>query len=124
MAKVIVRADEAPRPSGPYSQAVKSGGFVFVAGQGPIDPQTGKIVGATIQEQTAQSLKNVAAILKAAGSSLEKAVSATFILANPDDFAGMNEEWAKWFPADGPARQGAQLPITGIKISIALIAEA
>lgn len=124
MAKVIVHTNEAPQPSGPYSQAVKSGGFVFVSGQGPIDPQTGKIVGATIQEQTAQSLKNVAAILKAAGSSLEKAVSATFILADSDDFAGMNEEWAKWFPADGPARQGARLPITGIKISIALIAEA
>ena len=75
-------------------------------------------------EQTAQSLRNVAAILRAAGSSLEQAVSATFILADPDDFAGMNEEWAKWFPADGPARQGARLPITGIKISIALIAEA
>ena len=124
MAKVIVHTNEAPQPSGPYSQAVKSGGFVFVSGQGPIDPQTGKIVGATIQEQTAQSLKNVAAILKAAGSSLEKAVSATFILADSDDFAGMNEEWAKWFPADGPARQGARLPITGIRISIALIAEA
>lgn len=124
MAKVIVHTNKAPQPSGPYSQAVKSGGFVFVAGQGPIDPQTGKIVGATIQEQTAQSLKNIAAILKAAGSSLEKAVSATFILADSDDFAGMNEEWAKWFPAGGPARQGAQLPITGIKISIALIVEA
>jgi 2-iminobutanoate/2-iminopropanoate deaminase len=124
MTKVIVHTDEAPKPSGAYSQAVKSGGFVFVAGQGPIDPMTGKIVGTTIQEQTAQSLRNVAALLRAAGSSLEQAVSATFLLADPDDFAGMNEEWAKWFPADGPARQGARLPITGIKISIALIAEA
>ena len=124
MMKVIVHTDEAPKPSSAYSQAVKSGDFVFVAGQGPIDPQTGKIVGTTIQEQTAQSLRNVAAILRAAGSSLEQAVSATFILADPDDFAGMNEEWAKWFPADGPARQGARLPIAGIKISIALIAEA
>jgi 2-iminobutanoate/2-iminopropanoate deaminase len=124
MTKVIVHTDEAPKPSSAYSQAVKSGGFVFVAGQGPIDPRTGKIVGTTIQEQTAQSLKNVATILRAAGSSLEQAVSATFLLADPDDFAGMNEEWAKWFPADGPARQGARLPITGIKISIALIAEA
>jgi 2-iminobutanoate/2-iminopropanoate deaminase len=124
MTKVIVHTDEAPTPSAAYSQAVKSGGLVFVAGQGPVDPLTGKIVGTTIQEQTAQSLRNVAAILRAAGSSLEQAVSATFLLADPDDFAGMNEEWAKWFPADGPARQGARLPITGIKISIALIAEA
>jgi 2-iminobutanoate/2-iminopropanoate deaminase len=66
----------------------------------------------------------VTAILQAAGSSLEKAVSATFILADPDDFAGMNEEWAKWFPSDRPARQGARLPVSGAKISIALIAEA
>ncbi|HEU5441914.1 MAG TPA: Rid family detoxifying hydrolase [Ktedonobacterales bacterium] len=124
MPKVIVYTDDAPKPSGPYSQAVKSGGFVFVAGQGPGDPKTGQIVGTTIQEQTAQSLKNVEAILQAAGSSLDKVVSATFILADPDDFAGMNEEWAKWFPADGPARQGARLPVTGIKISIAVIAEA
>jgi 2-iminobutanoate/2-iminopropanoate deaminase len=124
MTKVILHTDQAPKPAGAYSQAVKSGGLVFVSGQAPIDPTTGKIVGTTIQEQTAQSLRNVAAILRAAGSSLEQAVSATFLLADPDDFAGMNEEWAKWFPIDGPARQGARLPITGIKISIALIAEA
>jgi 2-iminobutanoate/2-iminopropanoate deaminase len=124
MSKVIVHTDEAPKPSGAYSQAVKSGGLVFVAGQAPIDPITGKIVGTTIQEQTAQSLRNVTAILRAAGSSLEQAVSATFILADPDDFAGMNEEWTKWFPANGPARQGARHPLTGVKISIALIAEA
>jgi 2-iminobutanoate/2-iminopropanoate deaminase len=124
MAKVIVHTDEAPTPSSPYSQAVRSGGFVFVSGQGPVDAKTGEIVGTTIQEQTAQSLRNVSAILHAAGSSLDKVVSATFILADPDDFAGMNEEWAKWFPTDRPARQGAQLPVRGIKISIAVIAEA
>jgi 2-iminobutanoate/2-iminopropanoate deaminase len=106
MAKVIVHTDEAPEPSSPYSQAVKSGGFVFVSGQPPFDAKTGEVVGTTIQEQTAQSLKNVSAILQAAGSSLEKVVSATVILADPDDFGGMNEEWAKWFPTDRPARQG------------------
>lgn len=89
-----------------------------------MDPRTGVIVGETIQEQTAHCLRSVSAILQAAGSSLEKAVSATFILADPDDFAGMNEEWAKWFPTERPARQGARPPITGLKISIALIAEA
>jgi 2-iminobutanoate/2-iminopropanoate deaminase len=124
MAKVIVRTNEAPTPSSPYSQAVRSGGFVFVSGQGPLDAKTGAIVGTTIQEQTAQSLRNVSAILQAAGTSLDKVVSATFILADPEDFAGMNEEWAKWFPTDRPARQGAQLPVRGIKISIAVIAEA
>jgi 2-iminobutanoate/2-iminopropanoate deaminase len=123
MTRVIVHTDAAPTAA-TYSQAVKAGGLVFVAGQGPIDPTTGEIVGTTIQEQTAQCLRNVSAILQAAGSSLEKAVSATFILADPDDFAGMNEEWAKWFPKEQPARQGARLPIAGFKISIALIAEA
>jgi 2-iminobutanoate/2-iminopropanoate deaminase len=70
-------------------------------------------------------LKNIAVILEAANSSLEKAVSATFILGEESDFAGMNEEWGKWFPEDPPARQGAKLPIRpkGMKVSIALIAE-
>ena len=126
MAKVIVNTDEAPKPLAGYSQAVKSGGFVFVAGQGPFDARTGEVVGTTIQQQTAQCLKNIKAILQAADSSLENAVSATFILAEESDFPGMNEEWAKWFGENAPARQGAKLPIApkGMKISIALIAEA
>ena len=126
MAKVIVNTDEAPKTLAGYSQAVMTGGFVFVAGQGPFDAKTGEVVGTTIQEQTAQCLKNIAAILKSANSSLERAVSATFILGEESDFAGMNEEWGKWFPEDPPARQGAKLPIhpKGMKISIALIAEA
>jgi 2-iminobutanoate/2-iminopropanoate deaminase len=126
MAKIIVNTDDAPKPAAGYSQAVKSGGFVFVAGQGPFDARTGEVVGTTIQEQTAQCLKNIATILQAAQSSLERAVSATFILDEESDFAGMNEEWGKWFPEDPPARQGAKLPIhpKGMKISIALIAEA
>jgi len=105
---------------------VKAGGFVFVAGQGPFDPVTGDVVGVTIQEQTAQCLRNIEAILRAADSSLDKVVSATFILGDPDDFAGMNEEWAKWFPTDPPVRQGAKLPVQpkGMKLSIAVIAEA
>jgi 2-iminobutanoate/2-iminopropanoate deaminase len=99
---------------------------VFVSGQGPFDPVSGAIVGATIQEQTNQCLTNIQAILRAAGSSLDQAVSATFILADPADFGGMNEEWQRWFPADPPARQGAKLPldVPNMKISIALIAEA
>lgn len=125
MAKTIITTDNAPK-SMAYSQGVKAGGFVFVAGQGPFDPHTAAVVGATIQEQTAQCLRNIEAILKAAGSSLEKIVSATFILDDPNDFAGMNEEWLKWFPTEPPARQGAKLPIQskGMKISIAVIAEA
>jgi 2-iminobutanoate/2-iminopropanoate deaminase len=126
MAKIIVQTDHAPRSFAGYSQAVTAGGLVFVSGQGPFDPVTGALVGATIQEQTAQCLRNIEAILRAAGSALDKAVSATFILAEESDFAGMNEEWNKWFQVDLPARQGAKLPVRpkGMKISIALIAEA
>jgi len=125
MAKIIVTTDNAPK-SMAYSQGVKAGGFVFVAGQGPFDPNTGEVVGSTIQEQTNQCLKNIDAILHAAGSSLDKIVSATFILDDPNDFAGMNEEWLKWLPKDPPVRQGAKLPIQSkeMKISIAVIAEA
>jgi 2-iminobutanoate/2-iminopropanoate deaminase len=126
MPKIVITTGEAPKPWAGYSQAVKAGGLVFVSGTGPLDPKTGDVVGATIQEQTAQCLKNVSAILKAAGSSLDKAVSATFLLAEAEDFAGMNEEWAKWFIKDPPARQGARLPVRpkNIKLTIAVIAEA
>ena len=125
MSREIIQTDQAPKATG-YSQAVKAGGLVFVAGQGPFDPVSGEVIGATIQEQTRQCLRNVSAILAAAGSSLSQVVSATFILAEESDFAGMNEEWGKWFPSDPPARQGARLPIRpkGMKISIAVIAEA
>jgi 2-iminobutanoate/2-iminopropanoate deaminase len=125
MSRQVILTDAAPK-SPTYSQAIKSAGLIFVSGQGPFDPVSGEVVGATIQEQTAQALKNIEAILKAGGSSLDRVVSATFILAEPDDFAGMNEEWAKWFPVDPPARQGAKLPIQrpGLKISIAVTAEA
>ena len=126
MARQIIRTDKAPTPPPTFSQGVKAGGFVFVAGQGPFDPVTGDVVGVTIQEQTRQCLKNIQAILEAGGSSMENIVSATFILGDPEDFAGMNEEWNKWFPKDPPARQGAKLPISpkGMKVSIAAIAEA
>jgi 2-iminobutanoate/2-iminopropanoate deaminase len=126
MAKVIVQTDAAPKSLAGYSQAVMAGGLIFVSGQGPFDPKTGEVVGTTIQEQTGQCLRNIEAILRAAGSSLEKAVSATWILGEETEFAGMNEEWGRWFPKDPPARQGAKLPIhpKGMKISIALVAEA
>ena len=125
MSKEIIQTANAPRSSA-YSQAVKAGGLIFVSGQGPFDPVTGEVRGATVQEQTHQCLTNVEAILKAAGSSLAQVVSATFILAEESDFPGVNEEWIKWFPKDPPARQGAKLPIRvkGMKISIAVIAEA
>ena len=125
MSRQIIQTDQAPK-SPAYSQAVKAAGLVFVSGQGPFDPGTGEVLGETIQEQTRQCLRNVSAILAAAGSSLDKVVSATFILAEESDFAGVNEEWMKWFPIDPPARQGAKLPVRpkGMKVSIAVIAEA
>jgi len=91
----------------------------------PHDPVTGQITGTTIQEQTRQCLTNIAAILEEAGSSLDKIVTVTIILADEDDFAGMNEEWLRWFPSHPPARQGAKLParIPGLKVSIAAVAE-
>ena len=125
MARDIIRTGDAPS-SPVFSQAVRAGGLIFVSGQAPIDPATGTISGETIQEQTRQSLTNVQTILTAAGSGLDKIVSATVILVEESDFAGMNEEWARWFPTDPPARQGAKLPISsgGIKVSVAVIAEA
>jgi 2-iminobutanoate/2-iminopropanoate deaminase len=126
MARQIVFTPKAAKPPPAYSQAVKAAGLVFVSGTAPNDSATGAIKGTTIQEQTRQCLINIQAILEAAGSSLDKVVSATIVLADEDDFAGMNEEWLKWFPTDPPARQGAKLPVRvpGLKISIAAIAEA
>ena len=126
MAREIISTPKAPKPPPTYSQAVKVNGFVFVSGTGPFDPASGAVIGTTIQEQCRQCLTNIGAILEAAGSSLAKVVSATVILFDEADFAGLNEEWVKWFPSDPPARQAAKLPvrIPGMKVSIAAIAEA
>ncbi len=126
MPRQIVFTARAARPPATYSQAVKAAGLVFVSGTAPHDPVTGAITGATIQEQTRQCLTNIAAILEEAGSSMDRVVSVTVVLADEDDFAGMNEEWLRWFPSNPPARQGAKLPVRvpGLKVSIAAIAEA
>jgi 2-iminobutanoate/2-iminopropanoate deaminase len=125
MSRKIVSTTQAAKPPPTYSQAVKAAGLVFVSGTAPADPQTGQITGTTIQEQTRQCLTNIAAILEAAGSSMDGIVSVTVVLADEDDFAGMNEEWMRWFPSNPPARQGAKLPVRvpGLKVSIAAIAE-
>jgi 2-iminobutanoate/2-iminopropanoate deaminase len=126
MPRDIVFTVKAARPPATYSQAVRAGGLIFVSGTAPQDPDTGKLVGSTIQEQTHQCLRNISAILEAAGSTLDKIVSATVVLANEEDFQGMNEEWLRWFPSNPPARQGAKLPVRvpGLRVSIAAIAEA
>jgi 2-iminobutanoate/2-iminopropanoate deaminase len=126
VARQIIFTPKAAKPPATYSQAVMAAGLVFVSGTAPTDPATGAFAGATIQEQTRQCLTNIQAILEEAGSSLDKIVSVTIVLADEDDFAGMNEEWLKWFPSNPPARQGAKLPVkvAGLKVSIAAIAEA
>lgn len=126
MSRTIITTQTAPAAPPSYSQAVKAAGLIFVSGTAPIDPATGQLVKGRVQVQVSQCLRNISAILEAAGSSLEKAVSATLIVADEDDFAGANEEWLKWFPSDPPARQGAKMPvrIPDMRVSIALIAEA
>ena len=126
MTRNIIFTHAAAKPPATYSQAVTAAGLVFVSGAAPTDPATGQIVGTTIQEQTRACLTNIAAIPEAAGSSLDRAVQFTVILAEEDDFPGLNEEWLRWFPTDPPARQGAKLPVRvpGLKVSIACVAEA
>lgn len=126
MSKTIINTPHAPAGHAGYSQAVKAGGMVYVSGMGPTDATTGAIVGATIQEQTAQCLRNVEATLAAAGSTLSDVVWAIWSLRNPDDFDGFNEEWGRWFSDAPPARHGAMLPLperlSELKISIGVIA--
>lgn len=109
----IVRTEQAPGAIGPYSQAVIANGFVFTSGQIPIDPTTGQFVSGGIAEQTQQVLKNLSAVLEAAGSSLQQVVKTTVFLADMQDFAAMNEVYATFFGTEPPARstvQAARLP--------------
>lgn len=126
MSRTIIATPAAPEGPPSDSQAVKPAGLVFVSGTAPIDPSTGQLVSGPVQAQVAQCLRNISAILEAADSSMEKAVSATLIVADEDDFSGANEEWLKWFPENPPARQGVKMPvrIPDMKVSIAMIAEA
>ena len=99
-----INTENAPAAIGPYSQAIKANGFVFVSGQIPIDPQTGEFVAGGIAEQTARVLKNLTAVLEAAGSSLEQVVKTTVFLADMKEFSTMNEVYAGFFPSPPPAR--------------------
>jgi len=114
MQKIIIRSNEAPKPIGPYNQAVKAGNLVFLAGQIPVDPATGDLVAGGAAEQTERVIANIKAVLKSAGTSLDNVVKATVFLKDLNDFGKMNEVYAKHFPADNaPARstiQVARLP--------------
>ena len=102
--KVQVQTESAPAAIGPYSQAIRANGFVYVSGQIPIDPQTGEFVAGGVREQTEQVLKNLSAVLNAAGSGLEHVVKTTVFLADMKEFAAMNEVYAKFFAIEPPAR--------------------
>ncbi len=104
MTRRVILTERAPRPVGPYSQAIVANGLVFVAGQVPLDPGTGKLVEGGIREQTRRVLENVKAILEAAGSSLEKVVKVNVYLKRAEDFAAMNEVYSQYFPKEPPAR--------------------
>lgn len=123
MTRQIIRTPDAP--SSPlYSQAVKVGSTVYVTGMVGVDPATNQVAGSTIQEQTRQALVNCTNILRAAGAKLEHVVEVQVLLARPNDFAGLNEEYAKFFPTDPPirsvARLGPELP--NILVSIKMTA--
>ena len=107
--KKVVKTDAAPGALGPYSQAIVAGGVVYCAGQIPLDPATGQIVTGGIASQTEQVLKNLGAVLKAAGSGLDRAVKTTVFLKDMNDFAAMNEVYAKHFGALPPARSTVQV---------------
>ena len=123
MPRQVIATSEAP--SSPlFSQAIKAGPFVFVSGTVGLDPSTGSLAGATIQEQTRQALTNCQATLQAGGASLDDVVEVGILLTNPADFAGLNEEWARWFPSDPPTRYGVKLgvDVPGLLVSIRMTA--
>jgi 2-iminobutanoate/2-iminopropanoate deaminase len=102
--KEIIKTESAPNAIGPYSQAIRAGGFIFCSGQIPFDPRTGEFVPGGIQEQTEQVLRNLMAVLEAAGSSLDRVVKTTVFLSNLNDFGPMNEVYGRFFKESCPAR--------------------
>ena len=122
----IVSTEQAPKALGPYSQAIKSGGFIFCSGQIPIDPAANAVVATTIEDQTRQAITNLGNVLKAAGSSLAKVVKTTVFISDMNDFSALNGVYAELFGDTKPARscvQVARLP-KDVKLEIEAIAEA
>jgi 2-iminobutanoate/2-iminopropanoate deaminase len=111
--KEIIQTEQAPKAIGPYSQAIRTNGFVFASGQIPTDPVTGQFVAGGIAEQTEQAIKNLSRVLEAAGSGLNRVVKTTVFLADMEEFAAMNEVYGRFFSAEPPARatvEAARLP--------------
>lgn len=122
--KKEVKTDKAPQAIGPYSQGIIANGFVYCSGQIPLVPETGALAAGAIEDQTRQVLKNLAAVLDAAGSSLDLVVKATVFLQDMNDFAAMNRVYAEFFKAPFPARaavQVARLP-RDVKVEIEAVA--
>jgi 2-iminobutanoate/2-iminopropanoate deaminase len=124
--RYIIDVPGYPPSHSPYSHAVVANGFVFVSGQAAVRPGGGALepFGDTIEEQTRQALTNVGTVLKAAGSSFEKLVKVTVLLARPEDFAGMNKAYAEFFPNHRPARAVARLGVEVPKVLISIEAMA
>ncbi len=121
-----ILTDRAPKPVGPYSQAVVESGFIFVSGQGPLDPQSGRVEHGDVRSETTRVLDNIKAILESAGSSLDKVVKCNVYLRDIKDFAAMNEVYGSYFASPAPARttiQAGALPL-GIGVEIECIARA
>lgn len=117
MSRMVIATTKAPAAVGPYSQAIQANSFVFTAGQLGLDPATGKLVEGDVTDQARQALKNLQAILEAAGSSLERVVKVTVFLKDINDFKRVNEVYAEFFKADPPARSAVQvaaLPLGGL----------
>ena len=104
MARKMITTDKAPKAIGPYAQAIAANGFVYTAGQIPLDPQSGHLVEGGIKEQTRQVLENLKAVLESAGSSMKQVVKATVFLKNIADFGAMNEVYAEYLEDTKPAR--------------------
>jgi 2-iminobutanoate/2-iminopropanoate deaminase len=123
MKKEVVKVDELPKPVVPYSHGVKAGNLLFTAGQVGVDPATGQLKGSSIGEQTEQALKNIEAILKAAGSSMEQVVKTTVFISDFGNFEEMNRVYAKFFPTRRPARSAVQVVLyDGFKVEIEAVA--
>src|SRR5436853_299364 len=105
----VVLTDKGPKPIGPYSQAIRANGFLYVSGQVALDPKTGEFVGTDIQQQTERTLENVKGILEAAGSNMHHVVKTTVFLKDINDFSAMNEVYAKFFALAPPARSTVEV---------------
>jgi len=122
--KEIIATDRAPQAIGPYSQAVRANGLIFASGQIALDPRTQQLISGDIAAQTQRVLENLKGVVESAGSSFEKVVRTTVFLADMNEFAAMNEVYARYFPSQPPARstvQAARLP-RDVRVEIDLIA--